>query len=42
MVVIPPHDQGGKAPSGVAADSTLVYVVDILGLDAPAPSSPTQ
>jgi peptidylprolyl isomerase len=42
MVVIPPHDQGGKAPSGVAADSTLVYVVDVLGLDGPGTQNPTQ
>jgi peptidylprolyl isomerase len=32
MVVVPPKEQGDKAAEG---SSTLVYVIDILGLDAP-------
>jgi len=38
LIVIPPDQVGDAVPSGVAEGSTLVYVVDILGVDA-APAS---
>lgn len=37
MVVVPPAEgYGDKAQASVPANSTLVFVIDILGLDAPA------
>jgi len=39
LVVIPPDQgYGDEAQGPIAADSTLVFVVDILGIDQPAPS----
>ncbi len=39
LVVIPPDQAYGDQPQGpIPADSTLVFVVDILGLDQAAPS----
>ena len=39
MVVVPPDQgYGDKAQGSIPADSTLVFVIDILGLDDPAPA----
>ena len=39
MVVVPPDQgYGDKAQGSVPANSTLVFVIDILGLDDPAPA----
>ena len=41
MVVVPPDQGYGKTEqASVPADSTLVFVIDILGLDAAAPAAP--
>lgn len=36
LVVIPPDQLGDTPPAGVTAGETVVYVVDILGVDATA------
>ena len=38
MVVVPADKVGDKAQGSIPAKSTLVYVIDILGLDDPTPA----